>query len=775
MLAPRRLLTALLGVTATVALAATPAHAAGVDTWANWASAKQEAHIESLDFIGPQLFAGSEGDGIFTSGFAVGPWSQINGGLNPQEGDLNIHQVVASGGTLYAATTGGLFQGSSGGNWQPLAQGAGPRMLNEAVNTVYVNAPGDLVVGTASRGVFSSSDGGAHWDKATGVPDAESFFHIVSANGVLYGAASDGIFISLNAGRSWTLHSDGIPAQSVFRIGVGVGGGNELYASTSGGIYKSVNAGLTWNDASGITSVPGTFLPGGAKRGLFAGGALLGNRFVAGTQSGVWATIDGGDTWGQMSTDTTLPGQSMGAEIVNTVGVGFSPPALMAGTSARGVYSLALAPVTTGSAPTIAPATGVTVGEPLTASNGTWNGTFPLFFAYQWRRCDSGGNACSNIAGATGKSYTVVQADLNATIRVIVSAKNLLSPSAVPQTSTQTTVVTGAPANAPTPPAGFPKIGPIDVSYAWGKTFTIDPGSPWKVNGSPVTLDSTTYKWQRCDGGGANCVDIPGATGASYTSGKADIGKKLAGYVTATEAGSPTTSYAGQTLLIIEKKPVNTELPRTIGASYLGEALSSTAGAWDGNNLTYERQWLACEADGLGCTSIINDATGQSFVPTAQQLGKRLQVRVRAIADDGIQKRTTDAYSEPGPVVVTRPPAPVDPVVTPPGTTPGTTPPGTTPPTTTPFPLTSRTIIKLILPKRIKVGATLAAPKKIKGAKTVKYQWLRNGKKIRRATKRTYRVVRADRGKKLQLRLTFVTTKGKTLFLMTKSVKVPRR
>ncbi len=751
------------------------AHAAGADTWANWTSAKQEAHIESLDFIGPQLFAGSEGDGVFTSSNALGPWGQINGGLNPQEGDLNIHQVVASGATLYAATTGGLFQGSSGGNWQPLAQGAGPRMLNEAVNTVHVNAPGDLVVGTASRGAFYSSDGGAHWDKATGTPDAESFFHIVSLNGVLYAGASDGIFISANGGRSWTLHSDGIPAQSVFRIGVGVGGGNEMYASTSGGIYKSTNAGLTWNDASGVSSVPGTFLPAGAKRGLFAGGALLGNRFVAGTQSGVWATIDGGDTWGQMSTDT-LPNaaQSMGAEIVNTVGIGFSPPALMAGTSARGVYSLALAPVTTGSAPAITPASGITVGEQLTASNGTWNGTLPLFFAYQWKRCDNAGNNCSSIAGGTGKTYTVAQADLNATIRVVVSATNLLSPSAVPQTSTQTTAVTGAPANAPTPPSGFPKIGPTDASYAWGKTFTIDPGSPWKSNGNPIVLSSTTYKWQRCDGNGLNCVDIPGATSPTYTSGKADIGKKLAGYVTGTFSGSPTTSFAGQTLLIIEKKPVNTELPKLVGTSYLGEEASSTAGAWDGNALTYERQWLACEADGLGCTPIIN-ATGQSFTPTAQQAGKRLQVRVTAIADDGIQKRTTDAYSEPGPAVTTRPV-----VVTPPGTTPpGTTPPGTTPPGTTPpggtVPLTSKTVIKLTLPKRIKVGATLAAPKKIKGAKSVKYQWLRNGKAIKRATKRTYRIVRADRGKKLQLRLTIVTTAGKKLVLKTKAVKVPRR
>jgi hypothetical protein len=55
--------------------------------------------------------------------------------------------------------------------------------------------------------------------------------------------------------------------------------------------------------------------------------------------------------------------------------------------------------------------------------------------------------------------------------------------------------------------------------------------------GSPAV----SQRWKRCDATGANCTDIPGATGATYVPTDADIGRTLRIDETATEAGMTST------------------------------------------------------------------------------------------------------------------------------------------------------------------------------------------------------------------------------------------
>jgi hypothetical protein len=63
-------------------------------------------------------------------------------------------------------------------------------------------------------------------------------------------------------------------------------------------------------------------------------------------------------------------------------------------------------------------------GDLLVADPGSWSGTQPMTFTYQWRRCDTDGSSCSNIIGATGKTYTVTSADVGNGLRVRVRATN---------------------------------------------------------------------------------------------------------------------------------------------------------------------------------------------------------------------------------------------------------------------------------------------------------------------------------------------------------------
>jgi hypothetical protein len=63
-------------------------------------------------------------------------------------------------------------------------------------------------------------------------------------------------------------------------------------------------------------------------------------------------------------------------------------------------------------------------GQTLTATPGTWNGTAPIAYAYQWLRCDGSGANCVAIPGATSQTYGLTFADLGSRIRVRVSASN---------------------------------------------------------------------------------------------------------------------------------------------------------------------------------------------------------------------------------------------------------------------------------------------------------------------------------------------------------------
>ena len=65
-------------------------------------------------------------------------------------------------------------------------------------------------------------------------------------------------------------------------------------------------------------------------------------------------------------------------------------------------------------------------GQTLSVNIGAWTGA-PSAFAYAWSRCDTTGNACAPIAGATASSYVPGPADTGATIRVGVSASNSVS------------------------------------------------------------------------------------------------------------------------------------------------------------------------------------------------------------------------------------------------------------------------------------------------------------------------------------------------------------
>lgn len=121
-------------------------------------------------------------------------------------------------------------------------------------------------------------------------------------------------------------------------------------------------------------------------------------------------------------------------------------------------------------------------GQSLTADAGTWSGTPPPTYSYQWRRCDNSGANCVDISAATGQSYLLTDDDVGATIRVSVTALNDVGSSAASSAQTQVVVVTVSGPSNTVPPT-------ISGTAAVGETLAADPGQ-WSGAPRPRTPTS---------------------------------------------------------------------------------------------------------------------------------------------------------------------------------------------------------------------------------------------------------------------------------------------
>jgi hypothetical protein len=175
-------------------------------------------------------------------------------------------------------------------------------------------------------------------------------------------------------------------------------------------------------------------------------------------------------------------------------------------------------------------------GQTLSASTGSWSNG-PTSYAYQWTRCNKGGNNCSDIGGASGAQYALTNTDVGSTLRVIVTASN--AGGSASEVSSASSVVAPPPAPpSPTPPptsaavrnTGVPNVtGPERV----GKSIETDNGS-W--DGNPMDF---AFQWLRCTSESiVTCLAIPEATRSSYEVTSEDLDRYVIVRVTASNGSS---------------------------------------------------------------------------------------------------------------------------------------------------------------------------------------------------------------------------------------------
>lgn len=155
-----------------------------------------------------------------------------------------------------------------------------------------------------------------------------------------------------------------------------------------------------------------------------------------------------------------------------------------------------------------------TVGETLTATNGTWNNS-PTGFTYQWQDCNSSGASCSNISAATISSYVIQSGDIGDTIRVGVTASNGSGSSAVAFSGVTGVVssssgFTGTCNATISPSSTSNAVGSAESSLSAGQVLCLNTGS----YGTPTTTGACiASNNSSCSGVNANRYTASGTSG----------------------------------------------------------------------------------------------------------------------------------------------------------------------------------------------------------------------------------------------------------------------
>ncbi len=174
-------------------------------------------------------------------------------------------------------------------------------------------------------------------------------------------------------------------------------------------------------------------------------------------------------------------------------------------------------------------------GQTLAASHGSWSKS-PTSYVYRWNRCTASGAICADISGATSSSYTLVVGDVGSTIRVVVTAKNAYgSKSAI---SSKTAIVSGLPPVNTALPA-------ISGTAKNGNTLTASTGT-W----TGTATIHFSYQWRRCNGSGASCSNISGATSSTHALVPADDHSTMRVVVTASNSYGSANATSSQTAAV---------------------------------------------------------------------------------------------------------------------------------------------------------------------------------------------------------------------------------
>ena len=287
-----------------------------------------------------------------------------------------------------------------------------------------------------------------------------------------------------------------------------------------------------------------------------------------------------------------------------------------------------------------------TVGQSLTRTVGTWRGAEAPTYSTAWYRCSSATTSpapstppvgCTEISGQNAANYTLVDADREKFIGVLVTAAN--NSGTATSFSVTTEAIRTIPRNltAPVVSADRPVVG---------QTFSTNLGSwdafpapaltvTWYTCSAPVTEASTSLNPSVCSPFGSATTYPVGSTTASTTVPAGSAQKYVAVKVRAANSAGGADKTSITSAQVWEVPNIGSTKPTMTGTANVGEVLTAASGSWNEFpaplSTTYE--WYRCPsavttaaATLTGCGSSLSTAT--SYTPGQADSGKFIVLRV---------------------------------------------------------------------------------------------------------------------------------------------------
>ncbi|EMQ99855.1 hypothetical protein [Paeniglutamicibacter gangotriensis] len=277
-------------------------------------------------------------------------------------------------------------------------------------------------------------------------------------------------------------------------------------------------------------------------------------------------------------------------------------------------------------------------------------------------------------------------------------------------------------------------VDEFDLGYVKANVFTKAPAPTFSgttTAGNKLTASagswapkaSIAYQWYR------NGTPVPGATKQTYTLVAADAGRQIKVRTRATATGVTTVEKFSVERSIAAARFTSAPTPTITGTARVGNSLKVSTRKW-APPPTFGYQWYRNNA-------VIKGATKSSHTTTAADLNKSLKVRVTAKRSGHPTTTRVSAARKITAGIL-------------------------------------KTGSKLTVSGTARSGSTISASVKAPAASKSTYQWYKNGKKISKATTKSYKLSSKDVGAKYQVRMSFTRAGYSKLNVNSNSVKIAK-